>query len=436
MTSDTILTATGRWRLLGRDGHLRSIPPYGRVDRSVRVITDFEDAHIGVLRFEGKPQYARAIIERHVRDAGWVEGPSHVIIHRLNRHHGGGQAFFTAVTLAVWQRTLDWARLQRRHCLILPLGALLAGPGGPRARILHLGPRLRCFADTDQGMRFEDVFAGGGGTDAQRRAARTLGTSLAALKPAGNDTAATFPHIEWLAADTDSPAREEALADEVRAVAGATVTVSAARPFRDPEGSHGDDGIHSALPAHVERLGAGAAVNPIVERIAWWSEAWAMPVVAGVAALALGLAVAGHYARTLADDEVARARALDDRIAQRESALEAARRPDADDRLRRVSEFVTALARGIAYSPAVVLRDVRDAAAPPLAIHRVRIKRDRQGRYHLRVDGIDRSRDASAAVRAFLTALRRRGWQSQPLEPASSAPGSFSYRLTRQEREA
>lgn len=422
MKSDVILVDGEHWRWFGHRGETAAIEPYPHLRRPTRMLVNFPGAFTGVLRFEGKPQYARALIDREVRRQGWVDGPNHIVIHRLSRARDGGQAFYTAVPLEAWQRLFQWVRRENDHCLVYPAGTLLADVRGGEGRILHLDRRLLMFARGRDGLTFEDVYSATGALDDQQLAARTLGANMAAFaaQPGHGGQLRT----EWLTtlAGPDDE-REHALIERVQDTAG--VPVQRTRPQR----LRGEDGpVVSALPHAVNRLGAGGSINPVREKAAWWSESMAPAVLTAVGALAIGLGAAGQYTHHLAAQERVRARALAAEVREKSATIQRADFRDRSDTVTKLASFVGRLDQGAPYTPVQVLASIRRAAGPGVTVYRIRLESGRREAYRLRVDGMAGNGDGEP-MRRFLAALRRDGWQPLPLQPASDAPGSFSYRL-------
>ncbi|MFB4203947.1 hypothetical protein ACEZHJ_09105 [Arhodomonas sp. KWT2] len=422
MKTDVILVDGERWRWFGHRGETAVVDPYPRLHRPARVLVNFSGAFTGVLRFEGKTQFARALIDREVRREGWVDGPNHIVIHHLSRARDGGQAFYTAVPLEAWQRLLQWIRGENDHCLVYPAGALLADVREGEGRILHLDRCLLVFARGRDDLSFEDVYSATGEAEDQQLAARTLGANIAAFAAQSGHAGPLRP--EWLTAlAAPDDELETSLIERVQDAAGVPVRRTRSQRFRD-----GDGEVLSALPRAVNRLGAAASSNPVREKTAWWSESMAPAVLTAVGALAVGLGAAGQYTHGLAAQERESARTLKAAVQDRSARIREADFPDRSGTVAELSAFVGRLDRGAPYTPVQVLASIREAAGPGLTVYRVRLESSPRDGYRLRVDGTAGNEDGGA-IRRFLATLRRDGWHPVPLKPASDAPGSFSYRL-------
>lgn len=422
MKSDTIVIQAGQWRLFDHHGSASVVQPYPRITAPTRVLIDFQNAFTGVLRFEGPAQYARAMIERHVRQEGWQDGPSHILIHGLSRLRSGGQAFFTAVDLEAWQKVMRWAARERDHCLIHPTGALLADVPRGQGRILRLGRRLLLFARTPSGFVYEDVYSATDALEDLRLSAQTLGGNISWNRDDSQGSQSL--KLEWInvsageADDTD-----EALIEDIRDKAGAEIVRGSTQRFSSEQGVW-----YSSIPPTLARLGVAASANPVHERVGWWSESMSTAVLAALAALSLGLGAAGYYTHYLAADERDRAQALAAEVRDKRATIRETPFENRSDEIARLAGYVAKLGRGAPYAPTRVLASLRRAAGNRIRIHRVQLESSRRQGYELRVDGMELGPD-NEALRRFLSKLRADGWRTIPLAPASGEPGGFSYRL-------
>ncbi len=417
-TTDTLLALGRTWRQVDADGHVASVRPLEDLRAPARVLVDFSDSAMGVLRFEGRSRFAAAFIERHVREEGWVEGPAHVVVHRLVGRPGGAEAFFTAVDLEQWQAVMDWARRQRHHALVFPVGALLAA-GRPSARVLRLDRRLVFLGQSPTALNFEDIYAAGDDSDQRLQAAGVIGTAIAGHA----SQCESVPRVEWLSAGDEEGDADRALVAEASRTAGLEIR----RPDEGLRGQ-GSDAVPVSLLARTRDLPIRHALNSGAERAAFMAERWSGLAAAVVAALAIGLAVVGYQAHSMAEEEAGRAdrliaenRTLNDKIQRDRPQIR-------QDELDAFLELAGRIHTGSDYKPARVLEDLRRAAPESLAIHRVRLESGRQG-YRLRVDGMDRSSSNGSAIRPFVRRLQEAGWDTTSLEPAASGRGAFSYRL-------
>lgn len=427
MRSDLLLVSADGWRWLGSDGRARWVEPFPNIESPTRVLVAFETAYTGVTRFEGKSQYAAAFIEREVRQQGWLEGVGHVVLHRLERSHGGGLAFYTAVRLDAWQQMQNWAAHQSDHCLVYPANALLGGVAEGACRVMRVGRHLRFLACSSEGLFTQDAVGASADADDMVIAAETLGGDL--IRQVNTDLLAS---VEWIATATDSPDGEQRMARAMAERAGVATSHADLSSYTD-----GEQETLSAVPGCLRQLGAKAAVNSPTDKLAWWQEAAAGPVGAVVMALALGLGGVGEYWRQVASDERAQA---NERLTEvRELRAQFQDTDLADDReaLRAADAFISPMVERAPFAPARLLDDVHSALSPGLRIHRVLLQGgdehdaegEGNGSYHVIVDGRN-LRGQRDAMRQFLKNLRAQGWQTTPLKPASDAPGSFSYRLS------
>jgi len=429
---DVIVVTSEGWHWYGADGRSRPIDPFPNLKAPTRLMVAFDNAYIGVMRFEGQAQYAAAFIERQVRQEGWLEGVSHVVLHHLDRVHGGGIAFYTAVRLDAWQQFHDWASRQRDHCLVYPLGALLADIKEGQCRVVRSGCQLRFLARTSEGLFTQDAVAASADLDDIAVAAETLGGDLA--RQLGADEA---PAVEWIALDSASAEDEDWIAQRMAQRAGVAVSCAPLASYQGLEGQ-----VLTALPVCVHQLATREAINKPVDKLAWWQETLAVAAAVAVSALALVFAGMGEYWRQAASEERAQAQGQLQQLRQLRSQFQKTELRAQRKALRAADEFVGPMVDRAPFAPARLLGDVEAARSEGLRIHRVLLDggnnepgedggqgSDEDG-YYVIVDGqnLAGGRDA---MRQFLKNLRAQGWRIQPLEPAANAPGSFSYELTR-----
>ena len=431
MRSDCLLVTAEGWRWLGADGRAQWVEPFPTIKSPTSVLVAFENAYTGVMRFEGQAQYAAAFIERQVRQEGWLEGVGHVVLHRLERSHGGGLAFYTAVRLDAWQQIQSWAGQQSDHCLVYPANALLGGVEEGACRVLRIGRHLRFLVRNAEGLFTQDAVGASADPDDMMVAADTLGGDL--MRQVNT---ASLGSVEWIAAAADGRDGEQRIADAMAERAGVGISLA-------PLASYADDQQEtlSAVPNCLRQLGVSAAVNRPMDKLAWWQEAAAAPVAAAILVLALALGGAGEYWRQVASGERDQAEAY---LADaRELRGEFEDTDLAEDRkaLRAASEFIGPMVERAPFVPGRLLEDIQAARSGDLRIHRVLLqggqskdakdaKDEKGGSYSVIVDGrsLQGQRDA---MRQFLKNLRSQGWQTTPLKPGSDRPGSFSYRLSR-----
>lgn len=428
MRPDCLVVSAEGWRRLGADGRAQWLEPFPNIKSPTRVLVAFENAYTGVMRFEGQSQYAAAFIERQVRQEGWLEGVGHVVVHRLERSHGGGLAFYTAVRLDAWQQIQGWAGQQSDHCLVYPADALLADVDEGQCRVLRMGRHLRFVARTTEGLFTQDAVGASEDPDDMVIAAETLGDDL--MRQVNTESLLS---VEWIAAAADGRQSEQRMADAMaeRAVVSISLVGLA---------SYGGDQQEtlSAVPGCLRRLGVSAAVNSPTDKLAWWHEAAAAPVAAAILALALGLGGIGESWRQMASGERDQAREYLAQTRELRAALEDTDLAEDRKALRAASDFIGPMVERAPFAPGRLLDDIEAARSRGLQIHRVLLQGgpddDAEGEseesYHVIVDGRNRQ-GRRTAMRQFLKNLRSQGWQTTALKPASDAPGSFSYRLSR-----
>lgn len=422
--ADVILAAGDSWSLLDRDGRTRSIAPLARLTRPALVVMSFPGAVVGQLRYEGKSSFARPMVERHVRSEGWIDGPSHVVIHSSRRLPDGAQVLFTAIPLEEWQDGTQWAARQPDHCLIVLPGQLLAERGG--RRVVRHGRHLMAFAATPDGLVYEDVFAGGEAhrdlVEAAERLGRVLGDHAAVASSSGA--------WEWLPLDRAGVEDESELVTAMRTTSALQVELA--------PGAFGDQGsqvVFDALPRRLERQPLRGMAGPWPQRLAWLAEQKAPMVMALLLVLVGGLLAGGWQIGQSASE-------TRQQIASQQAELQRLRaglgtngaEPDWQQ-LESAARFVQRLEPGIHYAPLPVIEQIRAALPDDLSIHRIGLEHAR-GTYRLRVDGAARNAERGRTINRFVGNLRQQGWEVRSLDPASPGRGSFSYQLVAPEDDA
>ncbi len=419
MSIDNILLVTrDGWRQLS-GGAVSDVAPWPVLDAPAIVVTDFEEAPMGSYRFDGgKPAYAAALVEKRARAEGLTDGAAHVVVHRVVSVRGGLQTFHTVVPLEFWQRMLQWSAQQHDHCIVLPLGALLAAGVGPgRARMLRAGRTLHFFGESKAGLHYQSTNAMGRGTDDLQAAVRVL----SGQSRAGIANGITHP-VEW-----GSLWAAMAGEDAQTALQWTALSDIPAEPL--PAAAAGAGA--SVLPALVRRAGVRAAVNPPVARMAWWSERLVAGVATLTGVLAVGLAGLGMVVQ--GEAQATRANAAETRreAAALEARIAAVNKAEAPQDFAPVADMARKLGDGARYDPVAMLALLRDSAAPGTRILRVRFDSGASGSVApgFQVDGVADSGGVGAIGR-LLTSLRAAGWTAQPVNALDAAPGAFSYRLT------
>ncbi len=398
----------------------QDVPAWPTLQHSALVVLDLDDIFTDVWRFEGKSEYAAALIEKRARTQGLVEGAAHIVMHRLLKVPGGFQAFFSAIPLELWQRCTQWAREQGDHCLLLTAAGLLShGVGTDGGRILLSQRRLMYFAQTEEGLSFGSMQALGGRESAMADAAQALlGRQQGLWTRLGADA------VEYGVLWSVQPEDVEASLHAIQAVLGNAPVVLFAAEL-DAAGAR----VLTALPKLAHEGAGRHALNPLGERIAWRAERWVAPVTVVTALAGLVLIAAGALItqqtdgyRSAGQGERAQLETLQSRI-QAVSAVETPRK------LLPATELARQLDQGIRYNPMTFLLDLKEATGKDMRIQRVRLETEAQNRTRtFRVDGLAAS-GASYAVMRWVSHMTAAGWTLKALDPVGAAPGAFSYQL-------
>ena len=418
-TSNLIFVTRDGWQSLA-DGVVSDVPAWLKLNQPSVVITDFEEASIGCYRFDGgKAAYALPMIEKRARTEGLTDGAAHVIAHRVLSLHGGFQSFHSIVALDYWQRVQQWATEQKQHCLLVPLGALLCTRVSARqARVLCMGRTLHCFGQNDAGLFHATANAIGQGPEEMLAAVRVLTFSCAKELSLGVEGP-----VNWVAL-LNRPELDQAMVAQWNETAPVLAQMAGSHQAGNSRSPAGPD-----LTGLLKHLEFNAAVNPLLDRAAWWSERYVHGVAGGAALVAAALLAVGLWAQAQSQVQRASANRAGNELALLESRIQAASQLKPPESFTPISDFVGRLGQGQRYNPIPVLATLKRAAGADMRIQRLRLESspvDRQNTF--RVDGVVGAA-GTAAVSRFVSELRFAGWTVSALEPADTVPGAFSYRL-------
>lgn len=396
------------------------VPAWPRLAHAALVVLDLDEVFTDVWRFEGKSEYAAALIEKRARTQGLVEGAAHVVMHRLLKVPGGFQAYFSAIPLDVWQRCTEWAREQGDHCLIMTATGLLChGVANDGARILLSRRRWMYFAQTEEGMFFGSMQALGSGEDALGAAVRALlGRQSGMWTRLGAD--AVQYGILW----STQPADDEIGQQAVREVLGDTpVTLFAAQ--LDAAGAR----VQTVLPKLAHEGAGDQALNPLGERVAWRAERWVAPVTVLTALVGLALIAGGALIAQRTDAYRTAGQGQRGELETLQARIQAVSNVEAPHNLLPTTDLANRLDQGIRYNPITFLANLKAATGKNLQIQRVRLDIDPQTRVRaFRVDGMA-APAASSAVVQWVNRMTAAGWTLKAMDPEGARPGAFSYQL-------
>lgn len=402
-------------------GHqAQEVPAWPRLTHSALVVLDLDDIFTDVWRFEGKSEYATALIEKRVRTQGLVEGVAHIVMHRLVKVPGGFQAFFSAVSLDLWQRCTQWAQEQTDHCLVMTASGLLChGVDSGNARLLLSQRRLMCFAHTEEGMVFGSTQALGSGPSAMASAAQVLTANQAALLTRIGPEA-----VEWGTLWSTQAADSDICLGALQGVLGAS-------PAELPAAELAllGERVQTVLPGLARDAAARHALNPFGERLAWRAERWVSAItvvtaLAGVALMGVGIVVSRQ-----ADEQQMAGLKQRSELEAMQSRIQAVTTVEAPQKLLPVAEFSRTLDEGARYDPMAFLAVLKAASGRDIRIQRVKLETTAQTRVRaFRVDGVV-APGASASVTRWVGQMAASGWTLKALDPIEVVPGAFSYEL-------
>lgn len=401
-------------------GQAIEVPAWPRLNHSALVVLDLDDAPTDVWRFEGKPEYASALIEKRVRTEGLVEGAAHIVIHRLVKVPRGFQAFFSAIPLDLWQRATQWAHEQSDHCLLLSVAGLLChGVTVGRGRVMLSQRRLMCFAQTEAGMVFGTTQALGQGAETMASAVQVLISNHGEwLSRLGADA------VDWVTLWSTQP-------DDVRtclaALEGPLTRSPIAWPTAELEGV--EPRVHTALPALARQAAGRHALNPLGERVAWQAERWVATLAVVTAVVGVGLVALGGVSVQLAGQQRSASAAAREELASLQARIQAVSTVETPQKLLPVAEFARQLDEGARHDPVAFLSVLKASTGPDIRIQRVRLEGGGLTRARaFRVEGVV-ALGASASVARWSAQMAAAGWAMKALDPTEATPGAFVYEM-------
>jgi hypothetical protein len=356
------------------------------------------------------------------RAEGAVEGPIQVFVHKQMRHADSCQTLYTAVALDDWQRHQDWAQRQRDHCMVVPLVAMLTTGSGKDEplRMVRTGQQIHAYGESDNKMHYATAAAIG--TDATDYLA-PVRTMMAQLRASGWRSAAG---VRWGAVRTDDAGTEQTLLARLAELGGLEARLLPHESFRTEGGK-----AASVLPGLLASMPVRGFVASGLQRLAWLSEGYVLPLAAMVAVVALGLGGLAVYAEQSAVQERQAVRALNDEMEPLRTRVAAATAAGGTGVESADLAFARQLGFAATHDPVRMLTTVRQAAGTGVRIQRVQLaKADQASKARFRIDGVV-ANGSSVELSRFLGALRAQGWEAESTTPNDGSVGAFAYHLRR-----
>lgn len=414
------IASNGWWHC--HDRKVEAVAPWPRLSHGALVVLDVDDIFSDVWRFEGKSEYAAALIEKRVRTEGLVDGISHIVIHRLVKQPDGFQVFFSAVPLELWQQCTQWAKEQEDHCiLLLAPGLLCHNVKNEKARLVLTQRRVMCFAQMEDGMAFASAQALGASVDDMAGTVQALLMSsrkslLSRLQPAAVEWGTL-----WSLQTEDSNTCLEALSDAL----GGTPVVMPSQEMQLAEKR-----LYSVLPSLLHEASGQHALNPGIEKMAWRAERWLIPIAAITSFVGIGLAISGVFVAQVVEQQQVLNMAQQSELNLLQERIQAVAQVEIPKKVLPLTDFSRAMAEGARYDPVAFMALLKAAAGSDLRIQRIRLESPKGliSTRAFRVDGRVASGNAHAVTR-WVTQMVAAGWKVKAIEPALAVPGAFSYEL-------
>ena len=419
MNYDVVLALKEGWYRLDK-GTLSPVEPWSAQAGPTMLVTDFDQAHVGMHRFDGKPAYASAVIEKHVRTVGLAEGSSHIALHHTTQVADGCYSLYTAMAMETWQRTQQWAAEQVDHCLPIALGSLFfEGLIKGQARVTRLDRTLHLCGHNDAGVFYTSVSAIGNTADDFKIAIK----ALCAQSRADLIKGISKP-VQWVSIFGTSLEQEAALATTFSDLAQVDCQLVDSDKFVDAQGAV----MYSAAPTLCRKIRLGAAQVSWLARLAWRAESFMMPAAAISAVAGAAFFSLGGLLHTQAPTATQQVQQISSQADQIEARVTAANSIETPAGFAPVAAFAQQLGDGATYDPVVMLQLVREAAGQDIRIQRLKLESFADKKRVFRVDGMTEKSGISAITR-FIAVTQSAGWQAEAIDPAEQLPGAFSYRL-------
>lgn len=407
------IASDGWWHCHGHK--VEQVSEWPRLAHNALVVLDLDEVFTDVWRFEGKSEYAAALIEKRVRAEGLVDGAAHIVLHRLVKLPQGFQAFFSAVSLAVWQRCLQWAKEQSTHCLVQTSAGLLChNVGNNKARLMLSQHRLTCFAQTEVGMVFSASQALSSNPSTMSNAAKMLATNQRSLLLSLAPKAVEWSTL-WSIQNTDT------CLEAVRSVLGDVLSVMPAQEL-DFAGQR----VHTVLPKLAVEAAYRQSLNPFVELLAWRTERWVVPIAVVTALTGAVFAIIGVLMGHQAEQQQIASLNARSELVVLQGRIQAVSSIENPAQLLPIADFSRAMDAGARHDPVAFLALLKEASGRDVRIQRVRLATQGQKRAQaFLVDGTG----TSTSIARWVSHMAASGWALKALDPAYVLPGAFSYEL-------
>lgn len=414
------------WRALPPGQPWFELSPWSRLDQPAVVVLDLEQSHTDVWRFEGKPEYAAALIEKRVRTEGLVDGAAHIVLHKVVTFPGGFQAFFSAMPLDVWQQASTWAAAQKDHCVLLHVAALLADglpPNGARALVGVRGWSALVQTPSSLAYYTARMVGRNASDEAYLQAARLLASQWSA---SGGGVERLQVGVFGLEGSVAAGALTQALSEAM----GLTAKPHPVDVFQAAQAAQ--PAWQSSMPAMALSAARSHVLNPGLAKLAWQAESWVGRLTVVVALVAAALMGTAWYAQLQMQELRAQSQRWSHETAQIEQRLSKLGQAEPNPVLLETAEFARKLDEGRMLDPMRLLSDLQRLTSPEVRVQRLRLEplSNGQGKA-FRVEGQAALSDSSAVMR-WVLAMEQVGWRLRAIDPSDAAPGAWAYEVTRQ----
>lgn len=420
MKQDLILKLNGHaWQRMDGQG-LSEIEPWPTLKRATLIVSDFDNAELGLYRLNGKSEYAPALIEKRARDEGLIDSEAHVFVHHVIPLSDGFQALFTIIPLNTWSEEKSWAEKQADHCLLVPLGALLSdGLRDGHGRVLRVRDTIYFAGVSDKQLLFHRISAIGNDREDIVNAVSALARGVLDDKAYNEQL-----NIEWCSLVSEGGEDEGELLQSWSSITALATTM---RPMASV--GEGAKQSFSALPSLTQKLSVTALANSPVQKVAWLSERLVAGVAAAMIVVSLALFSLGFYAQGQLDGVQTRLAHVQGELENYQMRIRQVNQQELGARYHDTRDFVEQMKTARQFDPIAMLSLVKQSSGENVQIRRVRLERDQRRVTGFRIDGVSREDDL-VSLGNFLAQLKANGWQARAVSAADSQRGAFAYILT------
>jgi hypothetical protein len=425
MTSSFVLSVNGVWYSCN-DGVWRVAAEAPHLNEKSLILSDFNNTPSGVMTVDSQPDFAAAVIEKHLRSEGLIDGEAHVQTHRIISAGGGSRVMYTAVPIALWQSTFTWLNSQSSVGLLYSVdAAMLALAQNYDAIICRIGRQFRFLVSGKTTLLYLSITAFSDDQDDLDTALQNLLNQVRGQWNLRQEALDVY-WCDLLAPNIEADTRFHLMSKQTL---GVNVVVAPTTILALENGQ-----IRTCAKTMLEAVSWHKACNTWLDRITGALDQFSKPIAAAAAVCGLVLfAAVGMLmveTQSLKDQEQ-ELKANIENIDKMNAGFDAA----PSELLKPYIDTLTFLdnlsSAGTSQDPLALLLDLRIASEQRVRVMRVRLLPKNEG---FRVDGVPVNDSGSDnAMSGFLSALYLKGYQLKAEDPGNQGTqaGYFSYSIRR-----